>query len=266
MTLSLHVDAVGFAAPGLDHAAALAAHFDGETVAVPQSWSPAPAGLSRRQAIRLSEATRLAIMAAEQISTAVPADGAWVFASSVGEGATLDEILRALSETDVMIQPLRFQNAVHNAAQGQWSILARSEGPGTSVASYDDTVGAGLLKAAMQATLEKTVLGLVIFDAPLPEPLHEKRPFGCPMAAALALRAVTPSEPHAQLEITLIPDAGRNEPQLDICPHLLQSGNPVRFALPLMKELFRPTGYSVTFSLTGGSGLRVMVRGSGHAP
>ena len=265
MSMRLHLHAVGFAAPGIEDADALAAHLGGAPATPPEDWSPAPKSLSRRQMMRLSDATRVAIMAAEQIAGAVPGDGAWVFASSIGEGATLDGILRALCEADVMIQPLGFQNAVHNAAQGQWSILAHSEGPGTSIASYDDTAGAGLLKAAMQATIERTALGLVIYDAPLPPPLHEKRPIAFPMAAALALSPHPPAAPLAALEIDVVPGAAPDATPPDDGSFLSRSGNPTRLVLPLLKEVFRPTGVPVTLSLTGGAGLRVTVGGPGDA-
>ncbi len=187
MTGRLHVNAIGFAAPGLDSSAGLFAHFHGADWSGGEGWKPAPACLPRRQALRLSDSTRLAIMAAEQIADAVPEQAAWVFASSTGESRTLNGILAALSQPEILIQPLRFQNSVHNAAQGQWSIVAHATGPATSIAAYDDSVGAGLLKAMMQAALEKTAVGLVVFDAPFPPPLHEKRRFDLPMAAALAL-------------------------------------------------------------------------------
>ena len=162
-----------------------------------------------------------------------------------------------------MIQPLRFQNAVHNAAQGQWSILARSEGPASSIAAYDDTAGAGLLKAAMQVTIEQTTLGLVIFDAPLPP--YEKRPIDFPMAAALALGPAPSDAALAEFEIDVVPNGSREATAPDAASFMSQSGNPARFVLPLLKEVFRPTGAPVTLSLTGGAGMRIKVGGPGDA-
>ena len=254
MTLCLQVRAIGFAAPGLEGAAALSAHLAGGPHELPDGWSPTPRSLSRRQLQRLSDATRVAVMAAEQIAEAVPPDAAWVFASSIGEGATLDQILRALAEDEPMIQPLRFQNAVHNTAQGQWSILAKARGPGTSIASYDETVGAGLLKAAMQAAIEQTAIGLVCYDAPLPPPLFEKRPIRFPMAAALALAPDPAPGQGPLLRIDVVPDGDPGTPA-----DIANSGNPTRAVLPLLKEVFHPTGVPVTLALTGGSGLRIMV-------
>ncbi|MEM9736385.1 MAG: beta-ketoacyl synthase chain length factor, partial [Pseudomonadota bacterium] len=105
----------------------------------------APACLSPRQAKRLSPQIRLALAVAERLGAALPEEAAWVFASSMGEGETLNVILEALRAPDMLIQPTRFQNAVHNAAGGQWTIAAGLRGPVTSIAGYDETVGAGLL-------------------------------------------------------------------------------------------------------------------------
>ncbi len=266
MTGRLHVNAIGFAAPGLDSSAGLFAHFNGADWSGGEGWKPAPASLPRRQALRLSDSTRLAILAAEQIGQAVPEQAAWVFASSTGESRTLNGILAALSRPEIMIQPLRFQNSVHNAAQGQWSIVAHATGPATSIAAYDDSVGAGLLKAMMQAALEKTAVGLVVFDAPFPPPLHEKRRFDLPMAAALALSPEPTPGSRCVLDLEIIARAvpsgldGTNA-----AAGLLDSGNPVRFILPLLERMHRLDPRAVVLGLPGGAGLKVTVSEGPHA-
>ncbi len=260
MIARLYVNAVGFAAPGIETTAALYAHFDGAIWPNTDNWEPVSVMLPRRKALRLSEATRLAIMAAEQIGETVPKDAAWVFASSVGEGQTLNEILAALCKSEIMVQPLRFQNSVHNAAQGQWSIIAHATGPATSIAAYDHSVGAGLLKAMMQATLENTSVGLVVFDAPLPPPLHEKRKISMPMAAALALSRHPTVESRCVLDIEVIAHTETpSQIRTDISTELLDSGNPVRFILPLLERIHRPDTQPVFLALPGGAGLKVTV-------
>jgi hypothetical protein len=260
MTERLHVNAIGFAAPGLDTTAELLAYFDGVDRSSPAGWSPATASLARRQALRLSNATRLAIMAAEQIGQALPDQAAWVFASSTGESQTLNEILAALSQPEIMIQPLRFQNSVHNAAQGQWSILARATGPATSIAAYDDSVGAGLLKAMMQVAIEETAVGLVVFDAPFPPPLHEKRRFDLPMAAALALSPEPAPESICVLDLEVVADSAPSGlGGTKAAAGLLDSGNPVRFILPLLERIHRLDQRPVVLGLPGGAGLKITV-------
>ncbi len=266
MSGRLYVNGVGFAAPGLDTSAALAAHFDGADWSGAEDWKPAPASLSRRQALRLSESTRLAIMAAEQIGEDVPDGAAWVFASSNGEGRTLNDILTALSQPEIMIQPLRFQNSVHNAAQGQWSIVARATGPATSIAAHDHSAGAGLLKAMMQAAVEETAVGLVAFDAPFPPPLHEKRRVALPMAAALALSPEPTPGSRCVLDLEVV--AGAAPSGLDgtsAAAGLLDSANPVRFLLPLLERIHRLERRAVVLGLPAGAGLRVIVSEAPHA-
>lgn len=266
MTTSLYVNAVEFVAPGLGSAVELFAHLDGTPLSVIEDWTPAPGRLPRRQALRLSESTRLAIMAAEQVAEAMPAEAAWVFASSTGDGWTLNEILAALSRPEMMIQPLRFQNAVHNAAQGQWSIVAGATGPATSIAAYDDSVGAGMLKAMMQAALEWFDVGLVAFDAPLPPPLHEKRPVSLPMAAAFALSPEPREAALCRLDLEITAQCGPTDPtEAGVAQEVLNSGNPVRFVLPLLERIHRADPRPVVLGLPGGGGLTVRVAEARHA-
>lgn len=253
------VAGIGFVAPGLDDAAALGAHLAGAPLVVPEGWRPAPAGLARREARRLSAGIALAIAAAEQVAPALPHHAAWVFASAVGEGETLTDILAALARPQIMIQPLRFQNAVHNAAQGQWSIVAGAQGPATSIAGYDQTAGAGLLKAAMQVLLERRPVGLVAFDAPLPPPLHEKRPLALPMAAALALLPEGSTRSMGSLELSLDGEAAPTAAEDSGASELLVgSGNPARFALPLLARIQQGDVRPVVLGLPAGGGLRAI--------
>jgi len=254
------VNAIGFAAPGLETADALWAHMNGAALSVQPNWMAAPNSLPPRQMRRLSNATRLAILAAEQIGPVLPADAAWVFASSVGEGQTLDEILRSLRGPEILVQPIRFQNAVHNAAQGQWSIAAGAIGAASSIAAFDDTVGAGLLKAMMQIRIDDVPVGLVVYDAPLPEPLHPKRPFAIPMAAALALGSAPTDGVCAVLDIEMEPTGEATPPETaPVSAALSGCGNPVRFLLPLLAQIWSGDPGTVKLSLSGGACLRIAV-------
>ncbi|MBK0400876.1 beta-ketoacyl synthase chain length factor [Limibaculum sp. M0105] len=266
MKATLFVDGVGYAAPGLRTAVALQEHFDGAPFEVEETWTAMPACLARRQALRLSDTTRLAIMAAEAVGPLLPRDCSWIFASSTGEGGTLNEILLALRADPIMIQPLRFQNAVHNAAQGNWSIAAGAKGGMTSVAAYDATAGAGLLKATMQALMDDCPVGLVVFDAPLPPPLHEKRPLELSMAAAFALSPQRGENSLAALDLDVVADETATDPSLSGAHRsLTDSGNPVRFLLPLLRQIFWPKGETVTLDLPGKLALTVTPLSVGDA-
>ncbi|MEM8699803.1 MAG: beta-ketoacyl synthase chain length factor, partial [Pseudomonadota bacterium] len=235
MTLAAYIGPVAFAAPGVLSWQDLEAAIAQGNAWEPEPWEPMPAGLSPRQAKRLSPAIRLAFASAEALGE-VPEETAWVFASSVGEGETLDVILRGLSTQDMMIQPLRFQNAVHNAASGQWSIAAGITGPVTSIAAYDETVGAGLVKALTQAWVERRPVALICFDAPIPVPLDEKRPLGVPMAAGLLLRPDAGEGYLARISCTVGP-VEVTAPESSIAQALLATGNPIAAILPLLECL-----------------------------
>lgn len=265
MSFAAYIDALGFAAPGIPDWQALADRLQGGQWA-PEPWEPAPGCLAPRQAKRLSPAIRLALMQGEAIAPALDEKTAWVFASSVGEGETLNVILQALCEPDMLIQPLRFQNAVHNAAAGQWSIAAGIKGPMTSIAAYDQTVGAGLLKALLQLHLEDRSVGLVIYDAPIPVPLDEKRPLGVPMGAALALSPRQTDRSRAVLRAELTTElatgraAGPPTPPASLAARALaQTGNPVAAVLPLFEALAAKVPASVTIAQHGGAALRCEV-------
>lgn len=260
MRMRIYVAAAGFVAPGLESFADLSTHFGGARWQDRPGWEPVSQRMSPRQARRLSHSVRLAVMAAEQIGDFLPKNAAWVFASSCGEGWALNEILTALAQPEILVQPLRFQNSVHNAAQGQWSIVAGARGPGTSVAAYDNSPGAGLLKAAMQVVIEQIPVGLVVFDAPLPPPLHEKRPIALPMAAALALAPQSGEETLCSLEVSVTSGVAPIDTEhAAAAPELYESGNPVRFLLPLLARIGSPDEASAGLGLPEGNRLEIRV-------
>lgn len=259
MTLRVHVDAFGLSVPGLDGPSELQAHLAGAPLDVPEDWTPSQATLAPRQARRLSTSIRSAIAAAEQIDAQMSDDAGWVFASSTGEGDTLNVILSALCAPEVMIQPIRFQNAVHNAAQGQWSVARGAKGPATSISAFDATVGAGLLKAAMQVVLERRAVGLVCFDAPLPPPLHEKRAFDLQMAVAFALSPERSERTICALDISRTEDGEDNGlAALPLDPRIAQSRNPALQAIPLLVRLMDGGREPLVLQLPGPA--RLMIR------
>ena len=253
----IHVRAAGFLAPGIDNLSQLHAHLDGAETTPSDDWRPPVASVAPRQRRRFSQATLLGIAAAEQIAGHMPPDGGWVFASGLGEGDTLNTILSALRQPEIMIQPVKFQNAVHNAAQGQWSILAGATGPATSIAARYGTVGAGLLKAVLQVALERLTVGLVVFDAPLPDPLHEKWSIDRPMAAALALSPEASSDDLAVWSVELVRTSAIAAKPAMLATPLADSSNPIAAILPLLASLREPAGRETVIGLSDGSALQV---------
>ncbi|MEX0759684.1 MAG: hypothetical protein WD100_08900, partial [Tistlia sp.] len=111
--IRLHLEAVDFRGPGIDGWEALGRAFQGDGRLPDDDDGPVqPACLPPRAARRVSPQIRLALAVAERIAPVLPRDAGWVFASAAGESETLKVILEALREPEMMIQPLRFQNAV----------------------------------------------------------------------------------------------------------------------------------------------------------
>lgn len=257
--IRLHLEAVDFRGPGIDGWEALGRAFQGDGRLPDDDDGPVqPACLPPRAARRVSPQIRLALAVAERIAPVLPRDAGWVFASAAGESETLKVILEALREPEMMIQPLRFQNAVHNAASGQWSIAAGATGPITSIAAHDETVGAGLLKAALQVALERRAVGLVLYDLPLPQPLDAKRPFGLPLGAGLAFLPAPGPATLAVLELSLAKGAA-TAPARGLSRALLGSGNPVARILPLLERVASGAPGELRVALHGGQSLHLRV-------
>jgi hypothetical protein len=235
MRLACFLHGVSAVGPGIPSWDALRGLFDGGAWSPEAGPVPPPASLPPRQARRLSAATRIAVAAAEGIAPALGPGAGWVFASSAGEGDTLSALLDSLRDPEMLIQPLKFQNAVHNAAAGQWSIASAARGPITSLAAYDDAAGAATLKAALQVALEGLAVGVVLFDTPFPPPLDARRPLGAPLAAGLAL-SPDPTGALARLEMSLDPRPA-DRARTAAGRALQATGNPVAGLVPLLEAL-----------------------------
>ncbi|MBY8974892.1 beta-ketoacyl synthase chain length factor [Rhodobacteraceae bacterium NNCM2] len=255
--LQLCLDRVTFAAPGIDDWEGLRGVIAG--AARGDDWQVKPSCLPPRAMRRFSPQILLALTMAERVAPVLPAEAGWVFASSIGEGETLQIILEALREPGMMVQPFRFQNSVHNAPSGQWTIAAGLHGPTTSIGAYDETVGAGFLKAAMQVVLEARPVGLVFYDVPLPEPLNGVHPIGEPIGAGFALRPEPGAETIAVIEVSAAtgPSTAAHS---TIGRELMATGNPIADVMPLLECLAGGGAGDVLIDLHGGGALRLAVR------
>lgn len=259
--LTAYLAAACFVAPGIAGWADLRARFASGAWDRPEAWgsvwTASPDCFPPRQARRLSPEIRLAAAAAEVIAPALPPEAAWVFGSSAGEGHTLAGILDELREPDMLIQPLKFQNAVHNAPSGHWSIAAGHAGPMTSIAAYDGTFAAALLKAVVQMRAEARPAGVVVYDAPFPVPLDEKRPMEVSLAAGLALSPE--AAPGSALRLTITVDPGEASPPATPTGRaLLATGNPVGRAAALLEAIAAGEG-GAAIHFRDGAPLRIDV-------
>lgn len=202
----------------------------------------APAILSGRERRRSSPTVRLALNAAQEAvdQAGIPAEElAAVFGSSAGSGLEVHQILEALTKPDMPVSPTQFHNSVHNSAVGYWCIATSCHQASTSIAGYDFTFPAALLKAAVQAVTEDRPIVLSVFDCPFPEPLNQKRPIAGPFGVALVL---TPSARPASLAKLTVswrscpaeePVSAPANPEL----HPLWQENPAGRAIPVFEAL-----------------------------
>jgi len=151
---------------------------------------PVPALLPANERRRASIPARWALTVGSEAlagSGIAPQDVAVVFTSCGGDSTISDQICSALAVQPPAMSPTRFHNSVHNAPAGYWSIFARSHAPSTSLCGFDASFAAGLLEAAVQATVERRPVLLVAYDLTAPEPLNRLWPVPRSFAAAFLL-------------------------------------------------------------------------------
>ncbi|HEY2133442.1 MAG TPA: beta-ketoacyl synthase chain length factor [Acetobacteraceae bacterium] len=241
--IDVWVGGVAICGPGLDGWAASVPVLAGRQAYVPAPpLLPPPAMLAPNERRRAGQVTRLALSVAQQAADmhgAPPASLRSIFGSANGDGVTINAIMDALTDPLGAVSPTQFHNSVHNAAAGYWSIGAGSSQAASCIGCHDCTAAAGLLQAAAEAhSLGKPVL-LSLFDCPMPEPLHERRPVGAVFGAALVL---TPEAvPHALARLGIdyadAPcPAGRATPR-HVGLAALSTANPVARILRLLETL-----------------------------
>ncbi|MDQ5911644.1 MAG: hypothetical protein QG599_3742 [Pseudomonadota bacterium] len=146
--------------------------------------------LPRNEARRASLTVRLALQAATEALDAVgmkAADCSAIFACSGGNTEALDALCRALIEPGHPISPNQFNNSVHNAPLGYWTIAAGSHQSTASVGAYDASFAAGLLDAVALVELDQRPVLLVAFDTPPPSALQSFRAVTTAFGAAWLL-------------------------------------------------------------------------------
>lgn len=200
--------------------------------------SPAPSFLPPREKRRISPSAALALGVAERLVTNTNADAVQlpvVFASALGETLVMHRILQALDTEERLVSPTQFHNSVHNSPTGYWMIGMHAMQPATSLAAGDFTASAALLKGAMQAQLENRRVMVVLYDVPMPSPLHEKYPLEQSFAAAFLL---SPSRSEGSLaEMNITNHVGVDTPPTSAAGKALLGTNPITALLPLLECL-----------------------------
>jgi hypothetical protein len=251
--MRVFVDGIGLIGPGLDGWESGRRVLEGEAAYEDAPVRPKPVTLlpaaERRRAgaaIRLAIAT--GIEALEQAGKD-PVDMPMVFAASGGDGETIHEILAVLATDQREVSPTRFHNSVHNAPSGYWSVATGSRAASVSLSSFDDSFAAGLLEAAVQATVRGGPVTLIAYDVPYPEPLHAARPIGSMFSVALVLTTVRSERSMAELTVETAPkDRGVTGMKCAALENV-RAGNPAARSLPLLEAIAKRR--AVTIHLHG---------------
>jgi hypothetical protein len=274
--MRVYVEGIGLRAPGLDGwmasrpVLAGAAPYDPVPVAVPPS--PLLPANERRRTV---QTVKLALAVGAEAFEAAGRDAAvtpTVFASSGGDGETIHEILSVLASSARELSPTRFHNSVHNAPAGYWNIATRSHAASSSLCCHDLSFAAGLLEAAVQATVDDHAVALIAYDLPYPEPLNGVRPIAGIFGVALLLSPAASAASIARLDIELRHD-GSKAAALSGELEALRRGNPAARSLPLLAVLARPRRERLVLDYVTGTAIGVAVepmveamRDRGHDP
>jgi hypothetical protein len=260
--MHLTVSGIGIVGPGLIAWAEARPVLAGDQPYVADALrvSP-PTGLNPNERRRATLATRLALAAARQAMAGARSDTAelaTVFASADGDMGLIDSMCRDIYAHRVPPSPTVFQNSVHNAVAGYWSIAEGCRGPSTSLAAGDGTFAAGLLEAATQVACSAGSVLLVAFEVPAPELLHPHRPFDSAFACAVLLEAAAPSEDHPTLDLAPCEDEQPITSMPDAALESMRRTNPAARALPLLAAI--AAGRSALIRLPYWPGLQLEVR------
>ncbi len=251
--MRVFIEGVGVVGPGLEgwpqarSVLAGAARYEPRPVRLPP-----PALLPPAERRRAGATVKLAIAAGTEALAQAgrdPAGMAMVFAASGGDGETVHEILTVLASAQRDVSPTRFHNSVHNAPSGYWSVATGSRAPSTSLSAFDDSFAAGMLEAAVQATVQDCPITLIAYDVPYPEPLHAARPIVSAFGTALVLAPRRTERALTSLTLAIAdarsPATSMTDPELE----RLRLGNPAARALPLLAAMAR--GDAGTIRLNG---------------
>ena len=239
MSVKVHVESIGAIGPGAANWAEWRAILCGETSyqanrTVAPILSVLPSAERRRVGISVKIALASGLEALANASVD-PSTMTTVFCSSGGDGENCHLICETLAGSDRLISPTRFHNSVHNAPSGYWGIASGAMLPSTSLCAHDAGFSVGLLDAAVQCSVEKRPVLVVVYDTPYPEPLHGVRPITDQFAISMLLTPEMTQQSMAAIELSLD----------KIAPTLMDNsalenvrvGIPAARGLPLMQRL-----------------------------
>ncbi|MEE4379438.1 MAG: beta-ketoacyl synthase chain length factor [Candidatus Competibacteraceae bacterium] len=203
---------------------------------------PNPKLLNRNSLRRATFTVRLALHVTQDAfigMESLSSQLASVFACSGGDTDALDQVFTALIQPERPVSPNQFNNSVHNAPAGYWSIATGSQAPSISLSAYDASFTAGLLEAGGLVYSTNQAVLLVTYDVPPPPPLTPFRPILGPFAVAWVLTPERVSTSCSHLTQVSIVDGCPEDQLIDKDLEALRVGNPAARSLPLLQCMAR---------------------------
>jgi len=259
--MDVFVEGIGLRGPGLSGweasspGLADAAPHESNPIVLSSSLLLPPA--ERRRAII---SVKLALAVGEEAISQAQLDAsktATVFTSSGGDGEVIGQILETLAMPAREVSPTRFHTCLHNAPAGYWGIASRSRERSTNLACFDASFTAGLLEAAVEATVDGRPILLIAYDSPHTPPVHATRPICAVFGVALVLCPGAGARSLARLSIEIRRDAGEPSRMRQEALEALRNGNPAARSLPLLAALARKGQERIVMDYVGDSRLVV---------
>jgi hypothetical protein len=212
--LVVRVAGIGIYGPGLTGWPVAAAVLRGERAfEAAEPPKPAPVQLPAAERRRAPDTVLYAAQAAAEacaMAQAEPAQLSCIFSSTQGDIAITDYMCTTLASAPRELSPTKFHNSVHNAAVGYWSIATGCRAPSTALSAWTDSVGAGLLEAAVQVVDGGAPVLFAAYDAAAAGGLRSVVPFDCGFALAFVLVPDSASA-GARLALRAATEAGAND-------------------------------------------------------
>jgi hypothetical protein len=238
--ISVYLQSVGVVAPGLADWPTcrniLTGQRDYQPAPIPR-FNPERLPANARR--RITPTIRIALQAATEAMRASAFDAASVasvFATSHGDLDVSDRICKALALPERPVSPTDFQNSVHNAPAGYWSIGSHCRQPSTSLSAGTASFAAGLLESCTQVLSDRHTVMLVAYDQPPPQPLANEHACTIPFATAMILSRKPGVDSLARLTLAL---TGQDASNCLRCTALeaVRLGSPAARALSLLELL-----------------------------
>ena len=262
--LECSLQAIGVIGPGLPDWDSARKVLSGDSDWVPAAveW-PRSVLLPANEHRRVTPLTRLVLGTAQQVLDSADIDlteTPSVFATAGGELEIAQKICRALLVPARPISPIMFNNSVHNAAAGYFSIASGSRRTSSSIAAGNGTAAAGLLEAALIARSELRPTLLMVYDAAPAEPLASRADMITDIFAVALL--VGPTAGSGRSLYLSIDSTATEENRLPEALHQLATRNPAAALLPLLSLAAGDAAGSIPLPQQAGGKLRVEL---GHA-